>query len=46
MPTAFLVRLRRLLADTRDRSLVHYSSLGLLVTIAALAVCAHLPLQP
>ena len=46
MPTALLVRLRRLLADTRDRSLVHYSSLGLLITITALALCAQLPLPP
>ncbi len=41
-----LDRLRRLLADTPSHSLVQYSSLALLITIAALALCAHLPLTP
>jgi hypothetical protein len=41
MPTFFLIRLRRLLADTHGHSFVQYSSLALLLAIAALAVCVQ-----
>jgi hypothetical protein len=41
-----LARLRRLPADTRGHSFVQYSSLALLVAIAAIAVFAQLPLTP
>ena len=42
MPTPFLARLRRLLADTHGHSFVQYSSLALLLAIAALAVFVQL----
>lgn len=42
MPTR-LARLRRLLIDTRSHSLVQYSSLTLLLAIAAIAIFAQLP---
>ncbi|HEU5096924.1 MAG TPA: hypothetical protein VFT77_17310 [Reyranella sp.] len=42
MPTPFLARLRRLLADTHGHSFVQYSSLALLLAIAAIAVFAQL----
>ena len=42
MPPLSLSCLRRLLTDTRGHSFVQYSSLALLVAMAALAVCAEL----
>ncbi len=36
--SAALVRLRKLLADSRGSSFVQYSSLALLIAIAALAI--------
>ena len=38
-----LARLRRLLIDTRSHSFVQYSSLTLLLAIAAIAIFAQLP---
>lgn len=45
MPALF-AGLRRLLADTRRHSLMHYSSLALLVAVAAVAVVAQLGSSP
>ena len=42
MPTFLLARLRRLLADTHGHSFVQYSSLALLLAIAAIAVFVQL----
>ncbi|MBS0220137.1 MAG: hypothetical protein JSR91_05275 [Proteobacteria bacterium] len=39
-----LVRLRRRLIDARSHSFVQYSSLTLLLAIAAIAIFAQLPL--